>query len=130
MISYQTQDNTHTLLTKAVLTASTNLSSGSSRSDWAWEGVVDHIRELRVFDSYTERREGEEGGRGGRREGKKERRERRERGERGRNRGKGQKSEREREGGRREERKREISVANLLFSPYSCTMFSIHSYWE
>ena len=80
MISYQTQDNTHTLLTKAVLMASTNLFSGSSRSDWAWEGVVDHIRELRVSDSYTERREGEEGGRGGRRGGKKERGERGEEG--------------------------------------------------
>ena len=63
------------------MTASTNLSSGSSRSDWAWEGVVDHIRELRVSDSYTERREGRE-----------------------RKRGKGQKSERE---GREGEEKRE-----------------------
>ena len=122
MISYQTQGNTHTLLTKAVLTASTNLSSGSSRSDWAWEGVVDHIRELRVSDSYTERREGE-GGERGRREGREEREEREEIEERGRR-------VREREGGRREERKREISVVNPLFSPYSRTMFSIHSYWE
>ena len=63
------------------MTASTNLSSGSSRSDWAWKSVVDHIRELRVSDSYTERREG-----------------------RGRKRGKGQKSERE---GREGEEKRE-----------------------
>ena len=103
MINYRTL-HTHILPTKAVLTASTNLSSGSSRSDWAWEGVVDHIRELRVSDSYTERKE-----RGGRREGREER-------------GEGQK---EREGaeewergerGRREERKRDISFANPLFS--------------
>ena len=113
MISYQTQDNTHT---KAVLTASTNLSSGSSRSDWAWEGVVDHIRELRVSDSYTKRREGrgergEGGERGERREGREERggreEEREERGRRVRERG----------GGRREERKREISFANPHFFP-------------
>lgn len=91
--------NTHTL-TKAVLMASTNLSSGSSRSDWAWEGVVDHIRELRLSDSYTERRGG-----GGRRKGK-ERGEKKER--------KGM-EERVRGGGK----KREISFTNPLFSLYS-----------
>ena len=55
--------------------ASTNLSSGSSRSDWAWEGVVDHIRELRLSDSYTERRGGgrEEKGEGERGEEREER---------------------------------------------------------
>ena len=82
--------NTH-ILTKAVLMASTNLSSGSSRSDWAWEGVVDHIRELRLSDSYTERRGG------GRRKGK-------ERGEGGK-RGRGE--EREERDGRKGERRRE-----------------------
>lgn len=92
MINYRTL-HTHILLTKAVLTASTNLSSGSSRSDWAWEGVVDHIRELRVSDSYTEKREGRE--------------ERGEGGERGRKREKGQKSEREARKEKRREKERD-----------------------
>ena len=112
--------NTHTL-TKAVLMASTNLSSGSSRSDWAWEGVVDHIRELKLSDSYTERRGGE-GGERGRREGREER-------------GGGEKKERKgmdervRGGGK----KREISFTNPLFSLYSqfCKHnVSIHSNWD
>lgn len=54
----------HIALTKAELTASTNLSSESSKSEWAWDGVVDHIRQQSVFDSYAcrgERRKGEEG---------------------------------------------------------------------
>lgn len=97
MISYQTQVHTctHTLLTKAVLMASTNLSSGSSRSDWAWEGVVDHIRELSLSDSYTERR-GREGGERERREGREEKGDREERGGRG--------EEREERDGRKSER--------------------------
>ena len=47
------------VLTKAELTASTNLSSESSKSELAWDGVVDHIRQLRVSDSYACREEEE-----------------------------------------------------------------------
>ena len=43
----------HIALTKAELTASTNLSSESPKSEWAWDGVVDHIRQQSVFDSYA-----------------------------------------------------------------------------